>query len=233
MDDPNSIGQRVLERARFKNLTAAEQILEKYRQELLNPSQPLSQWEEKKRQLALAIIDSGIFWKGELKGKKLPVKGGKARYRLFPVENSRHLIKLLVEDCLETTPEPVDAEQALEDFDTSFKLLAYSVHHAGVSWREINRVWKIWREKLAIKIQSDLHPWWWYGKGEPEEKPRPLFERLFPTLLFATSKAPHARIADWVNTILKALGERPVSDRTIRKYVSDYIKDYIKRTNKS
>lgn len=233
MDDSNSIGQRVLERAKFKNLTGAEQILEKYRQELLNPSQPLSQWEEKRRQLALSIIDSGIFWKGELKGKKLPSKEGKARYKPFPVDDLRHLIELLVDTCLETTPEPVDVEEALEDFDSSFKLLAHSVHHAGVSWREINKVWKNWREKFAIKIQSDSHPWWWYGKGEPEEEPRPLFERLSPTLIFAAPKAPCARIADWVNTILKALGERPVSDRTIRKYISDYITTYIKQTNKS
>jgi hypothetical protein len=231
MDDPNSFGQRVLERAKFKNLTKAEQHLEEYRQELLNPSQPLSQWEETMRQLALSIIDSGIFCKGELKGKKLPSKGRKAQYKTFPVDNLGHLVKLLVDNCLETTPEPVDVEEALEDFDNSFKLIAHSVHHAGVSWREIKKVWKEWREKLAIKIQSGSHPWWWYGKGEPEEEPRPLFERLFPTLLFAAPKAPHARIAEWVNTILKALGERPVSDRTIRKYISEYINHYFKLKN--
>ncbi len=223
MTDSKAFGKTVLERAKAKTQTEAEILLQKYKKELLTPSEGLSQREQKERQAALSIIDSGLFWRGELKGRKLSATGRGPRYQTFPVKDPQHLIKLIVEECLADLPHPDDSERILEAFDYSFNAIASVASYAGVPRRQVRKVWQTWREKLAVKVRRDGPPRRRQDWEEPEDWPGetlpPLAQRLVGTLFFAAPNAHNSRIAEWIITIIKALGKQTVSDRSLRNYI--------------
>lgn len=191
-----------------------EKVFQSYREELTPHPSP-------KEEQIIKIMDSGIFWKGELKGKAL--SGGSRRnpkYKSYSLRNPNFIIVLLNEIAEECMGNAVD--EALGDFYRAFDAIAQTARYAGVTQKQIDKVKKSWGETVENKFESDGPPGWWYDKSGPEDRTQPLYARLGFILIYRledSSKVPHARIAWWINSILTAIGEDPVADRTLRDYI--------------
>ncbi len=232
MGDCKDFQKRVLARAKAKNQTEHEQLFEEYRQHLLDPlpaGLKYTDCEQKRLALTLAIMDSGIFWRGQLKGRKLSTVGP-VRYQTYPLEDIQHFLSLLVEDYFESQPEQVEFEEVMRIFERDLRTIADAVIYAGAPRRQVNKIHNNWLEIFAEKVRKDGPPWWWFKGYESEEEIPPFHESLFGTLIFAAPNAPRYRIAKWVNSILKAFGKQPIKDRTLRNQISLYLKSETKLT---
>ncbi|MCG6536518.1 MAG: hypothetical protein L7F78_17890, partial [Syntrophales bacterium LBB04] len=121
--------------------------------------------------------------------------------------------------------------KAIYGFNIGFWLVAKAARYAGVQERQIRKIWRTWRGKFVSRLfRDDVPPSWKEEWGDYEE---PLAIRLSIPLNAITSfKAPPARIAHWVNIILKALGEPAVSDRTLRDRIAQIQKDMLSLISK-
>lgn len=194
-----------------------EQVFKDHHDHLIS-SEHLSEREK----IQLKIMDSGIFWRGMLKGRAL--SGGsprKPKYKCYPLSSSGEIYTLLRELADQYIGDDVD--EAVEDFYRAFKAIAKTARYAGVSKAQIDNIMKSWGEKVESKFESDGPPEWWYSRSGPEVRSLPLHERLAFTLVYRLpeSEIPHARIANWVNIILETLGEERVPDRTLRGFIKD------------
>jgi hypothetical protein len=183
----------------------------------------------KEKQIQVRIMDSGIFWEGMLKGKAR--SGGSRRnpkYIMYPLR-SPNLIGALLRELAEQFMED-DVDDALAAFYGAFDAIAQTARYAGVTQKQIDNVKKSWGEKVKSKFESDGPPGWWNDRSGPEDRSQPLYARLgyfLVSCLENSSKVPHARIAVWVNAILKAIGEEPVGDRTLRDYIKTNRKKWV------
>ena len=179
-------------------------------------------------QIQVRIMDSGIFWRGMLKGKAL--SGGSRRnpkYIIYHLRSANYIGALLRELAEQFMGDDVD--DALAAFYGAFDAIAQTARYAGVTQRQIDNVKKSWGEKVKSKFESDGPPGWWNDRSGPEDRSQPLYARLgyfLVSRLEDSSKVPDPRIAWWVNLIVKAIGYEPVPDRTLRDYIKNNRKEW-------
>jgi hypothetical protein len=199
----------------IKSVREYERASQEYRESLLESR-------SKSDQLELAILDSGIFWRGMLKGKAL--SGGSRRnpkYQLYSLHSPGTIYTLVRELAAECLGDDID--EALGDFFVALEAVAKTALYAGVPQKQVEKVKQLWGDKVTKKFENDGTPGWWYDRRGPEDRSLPLYARLcfiiVNRLHEEAPKVPTVRIASWINTILFAVAEEPMADRTLRDYI--------------
>jgi len=207
MDDNESFGLRVLERARNKRQSEAERIFSQYcKSESYEWQSPTY------KRLALAILSSGIFKENELRGHARHKKN-------YPVDLD-HLLFDLVETHLHYDLSLAYLHRdIIGSFDEYFDMMAGIARIGGVRESQIQRIKQTWREKISARVaQGKISPHWRHII-QAGRTPKEVYYRFADLLLLYAPQAPSSRIADWVNAILKSLGREPVSNSVLRDYV--------------
>ncbi len=193
--------------------TRAETLFGWYQEDLLAlPDSDL-------KRFSLAILDSGIFWRGGLKGKRAQIR--KQGYVTYPIKDLGGLIAKLVNAHL--------ARLNLNIYEIRerqlrwamagklpYDLLFQDAKTLGVANQaEIDRIC----QNGLIQDLEDLADKVMDAYNEILQKPLPL--SLAMILHTYAPSAPPARLADWVNKVLKALGQDPIPDRTLWGHIKD------------
>jgi hypothetical protein len=207
MDDNDNFGLRVLERARTKRQSEAEQLFSQY----CKPQSGL--WRSLDwRQPALAILSSGIFIGNALKGharhkKNYPIDLGDLIYCLVKTHLDYDIIP------------PILHLDIIKSFEEYFNSAAAIARLGGVRESQIEKIKQTWREKISAKVvEGKISPHWRHVLMVGTA-PKEIYYRFADILLSQTPQAPPNRIADWVNAILKALERKPVSKSILRDYI--------------
>ena len=208
MEDEKSPGWTALERAKIKS---AERKCEKH-----SPALPDSDL----KRFSLAILDSGIFWRGGLKSKRSQIR--KQGYTTYPIKDLEGLITKLVNAHLARLNLDIDEIQerelrlALVSLrEPAYDLLSQEAKNLGVANQaEIDRI----TQNGLIQDLKDL-----------EDKVQDAFKELRKPLPLSLAKifhtyapsAPIARLAEWVKEVLEGLGQTPIPDRTLWGHIRD------------
>ncbi len=225
MEDEKSPERTALERAK---MTPAERRFERCRKDYL--ALPDNDF----KRTSLFILNSDIFWRGELKGKVS--KNKNKQYVTYPIKDLGGLIAKLVKAHLERLNLNIDEIHqrqlilAMHSLRASRNLPAVAVQardlprkddflfqeakNLGVANQaEIDRITKNGLiQDLKDKDMDALN-----------ELEKPLHLSLAKIFHTYASSAPTARLAEWVNEVLKVLGQNQIPDRTLREHITNEI----------
>lgn len=165
-----------------------------------------------------SILNSGIFNGNSLIGHK-------GHNKKYPV-----VLKRLLDDLIQTYQYSEMMKPGSKKgigliiycFNMRFKLIAEAARFAGVKEADIRKVWRSWRGKLFSQLkQSGTAISGWLDYWRPKEIKIVLSQQIAEVILKHTVRQtpPTARVAKWVNAILKALGEEPAKERSLRTYI--------------
>jgi hypothetical protein len=207
--------KQVLARVKAKNQLPAERFFEQYRNDLLAlPDSDI-------KRARLSILNSDIFWRGELKRKRSKSKN--KHYETYPIEDIGELIAKLVNAYLArltlSLDEILKRQRRLAAGDSLPRdLLFQDAKTLGfANQTEIDRI-------CQNRLSKDL-------KGLTEKvmdaynelRQKPLHLSLAKIFHIYVPLAQIARLAKWVNEVLKALGQNQMKDRTLREYIKKEI----------
>lgn len=164
----------------------------------------------------LKVMESGIFYKGGLKGKVLlqTQQGRVIEWQVWPILNLRELLlKLTSVITVETEPEKIVKEFVSGYFDNllkAFDSAAPLARLGGVRKSSIDKTKKVllnWKEDTIQKIPT-------FPKTAPNEIAEILLAHL-------PSNTPQLTIANRINELMGAFNQEGGKIETLRKMVAD------------
>ena len=178
------------------------------------------------KQAALAMLRSGIFGDNVLKGHvrhktTYPIELGALIYELENVYGGYSHVP----------PIAYVKEDILREFDHHFSYIAAIEQLAGVRKDAVENYWNARREELSKAVDDGkIFPDWrrlmeekmFGGRRYRPQKMAYVFADIFLSYCLLT---PPSRIADWVNTILSCLGQKPRSKSSLSDYVKQRQKE--------
>lgn len=207
--------KQVLARAKAKKQIPAERFFEQYRNDLLAlPDSDL-------KRARLSILNSDIFWRGELKRRRSKTKY--KQYETYPIEDIGELIaklanahqarlNLSIDEILKRQCQLASANSLPRD------LLFQDAKTLGfANQTEIDR---ISQNRLSPDLKSLTKK---VINAYNELRQKPLHLSLAKIFHIYAPLARIARLAKWVNEVLKALGQDQMKDRTLREHIKKEI----------
>jgi hypothetical protein len=167
---------------------------------------------------ALAILQSGIFSRGEL----IAPKG--QRYTIVDSQGAPdqdHLLFDLVRNCLDYDLSGSFLNMdILSSFDHYFEWWAEIAQQGGIQKGRLGRLQKEFRDRISKRVvEGKISPHWRHVMQTGEDPPS-LARRLAETFVGYVPKAHNTHIVAWINIVLKVLGkEHEESDNSLRLYV--------------
>lgn len=167
---------------------------------------------------ALAILQSGIFSRGELIGPK------SQRYSVVDSQgkpDQDHLLFDLVKTCLDYDLSGSFLNvDILSSFDHYFEWWAEIAQQGGIQKGRLGRLQKEFRDRISKRVfEGKISPHWRHVMQTGEDPPS-LARRLAGTFVDYVPKAHNTHITAWTNSILKVLGkEHEEGDDSLRLYV--------------
>jgi hypothetical protein len=167
---------------------------------------------------ALAILQSGIFSRGELiapKGQRYPIVDSQGA----PDQN--HLLFDLVKTCLDYDLSGSFLNMdILSSFDYYFEWWAEIAQQGGIQKGRLGRLQKEFRDRISKRVvEGKISPHWRHVMQTGEDPPS-LARRLAEIIVGYVPKAHNTHIVAWTNGVLKGLGKDPEEgDTSLRLYV--------------
>jgi hypothetical protein len=156
----------------------------------------------------ITIMESGIFHKGGLKGKVLPVSGRGAHYKVWPISNLEELLARLTEVVtVSAEPEENVRKYVSRSFDNLLKEFDKLIPIASLGRIRKTTIEKVkneladWKEKTIKKI--------------PKFKTKIALEIAENLIAHLPSKTPDLTIAERTNELLVAFGKPAMKVRTL------------------
>lgn len=233
MDD-NKKGWEILKRAKFKKQSeprTEEQSDTERLFYLIFPeasnwkadySQPLAAFDPITyvpylKQVALAILDTGIIGENGLKGHA-------GHKETFPVDR-RDLIGALVDIDYQYQQVTYFPGDIIKLFDSRFDIVAAFARLGGVKNREIKKTQQKWRKEISLAVAQGKFPPNWRELTKVKiissykYRPKSEAQALAIKFLQYVPQAPTGRIVEWVKAILKSLGRPPVGKTSLNDYI--------------
>ena len=173
------------------------------------------------KQVALAILDTGIIGENGLKGHALHKKPLLANRR-----DIRDLISALVDIDYQYQQVIYSPGDIINLFDSRFDIVAAFARIGGVKNKEIKKTQQKWGKEISLAVAQGKFPPNWRELTKVEiissykYRPKSEAQALAIKFLQYVPQAPTGRIVTWVNMVLKALGRRPVSKSKLHDYIS-------------
>lgn len=172
------------------------------------------------KQVALAILDTGIIGENGLKGHALHKKPLLANRR-----DIRDLISALVDIDYQYQQVIYSPGDIINLFDSRFDIVAAFARIGGVKNKEIKKTQQKWGKEISLAVAQGKFPPNWRELTKVdlisawEYRPRSKAQAFAIVFLECVPLARNYTIAIRVNAILESLGERPVSISELRKYI--------------
>jgi hypothetical protein len=209
-------------------MSESQKYFDHYLQSLKNPTADLLASEDPSlkefRQIWIRIMESGIFVKGGLKGKKLPV-AGPPQYYVHQILELEKLVKGIALSLWAFKTEDIEAfkrkatgsfDRLIEAFD---EVAPYAQEFAKIQERVIhNRQAELgkWKTQALITLENTSFDYQYYWKINGPK----VAKFIAALILYNSPDASDWTIADRVNELFYAFGKTKVNFETLRKAVA-------------
>jgi hypothetical protein len=181
--------------------------------------------DEEFRQTCIKITTSGIFYKGALKGKKLPVSGP-PDYKIYEITNLRHFVRFIAVYLWEWGGIEYTFEEIADLFDTLLnifdRIAPFAQSIAKIKekriYEDIGPELKKWRNLVLAHFASCQAE----TCGQSNQSINPdkyAAECIADHILRWVPEAPNWTIAERVNDLLRTMGRGEMNFETLRKYI--------------